>query len=129
MSAPPFHVIVHRRLSREPGDWRIGPFESSFEQAVAAIEALPRLFVEPDGSFVWVSADDRHPWQLDGVLYDAHGQLMHLELKGDCTVAAYETLLSALGWTANDLGFHVSGEGRWLTESEFRHQYLTAAKS
>jgi hypothetical protein len=34
------------------------PFPVSFEQAAAALSALPRMYCEPDGSFVWVSAAD-----------------------------------------------------------------------
>ena len=46
-----FHVILH---ATEAVDSK---FDCSFEQVTAALEELPRMFLEPDGSFVWVIED------------------------------------------------------------------------
>ena len=45
-------------------------------------EALPRMFFEPDGSFVWVAAADAEtPWQIDGLLSDRAGRLIAAEFE------------------------------------------------
>lgn len=72
------------------------PLLVTFEEAAAAIERLPRMFFEPDGSFVWVSARDEAAWQLDGQLQDQGERLDHVELKGTCSAAALAQLLAAL---------------------------------
>src|SRR4051812_40193066 len=51
-------------LALTPADWL--PLAVTFEQVAAALEVLPRMFFEPDGSFVWVSPDGEPHWQLDG---------------------------------------------------------------
>ena len=53
----------------------------SFDDLYAALEALPRLFAEPDGSFLWTSTDGPRQWQIDGQLHDSAGNLMTIELK------------------------------------------------
>lgn len=99
----PFHIRMRARPAAElltravllegvpyrgvilPPDAQSVPMDASFEEAVAALETQPRLHVEPDGSFVWVSAEGERPvWQLDGVLYDREDRLVHVELKGTC---------------------------------------------
>lgn len=87
------------------------PFPVTFEQAADSLERLPRMYFEPDGSFVWVgdsglrsgggdpAADDTlsGPWQLDGQLQEAAGRVLHVELKGDCPAEQFRQLLAALG--------------------------------
>jgi hypothetical protein len=109
-----FHITLH---VRPPGNWsqrtwtldgretRILdlppssldiPFPVSFEQALASLSQLPRLFIEPDGSFVWVSErGSTPPWQIDGLLFDRGGRLLYVELKGDCPMASFTELLKA----------------------------------
>lgn len=111
-----FHISLH---ARPPGDWPVTnnrvdgasaimleippsalshPLPRSFEEALAALERLPRFFIEPDGSFVWVGGrDDQSTWQLDGMLYDRHGRLLYLELKGSCPFSAFGELLISCG--------------------------------
>lgn len=112
-----FHITLH---ARPPGTW---PRQSmvldgidtatldippsrldcllpvSFEMAFSLLLALPRLFIEPDGSFVWVSARNvARPWQVDGMLYDRGGRLLYVELKGNCPGSAFAELLTACGF-------------------------------
>jgi hypothetical protein len=111
-----FHVTLH---ARPPGTWRIRkekletreiqiveipssamilPFAVSFEEAFEALSLQPRLFIEPDGSFVRVSpADDEPPWQVDGQLFDRDGRLIYVELKGTCSRASFAEVLAACG--------------------------------
>jgi hypothetical protein len=61
-------------------------FAVSFEQASSALDTLDRLFLEPDGSFVWTGetvadspeAAPPRRWQLDGEVYDRDGRLAYV---------------------------------------------------
>jgi len=96
-------------------------FPVSFEQAADALGALPRMYCEPDGSFVWVSAADQEPkWQVDGVLYDRAGRLLHVDLKGDCPEDKFDELLGSFGWPTVAFIFQLAREAVFLEEREFR---------
>lgn len=99
------------------------PLPVTFEAAGAALAALPRLYFEPDGSFVWV-ADDKTGWQVDGVLYDRAGRLLYAELKGRCPAARFDQLLACLGWPAAALVFQWPREAVFTDEAEFRRLAL-----
>ena len=95
-------------------------FPVTFEQAEAALAALPRLFIEPDGSFVWVADDAQRLWQVDGNLYDRNGRLLYVEVKGSCPAAAFDRLLRAVGWPDVPLAFQLVREAVYLDEAGFR---------
>jgi hypothetical protein len=95
--------------------WQVPVVESSsmdcsFEQVVDRLACLPRMFVEPDGSFVWrgsIDADAAYQnltpsghrsttWQLDGMLYDRAGRVLRVELQGTCPRSAWLQLLECL---------------------------------
>lgn len=88
----------------------------SFEAASEALGRLPRMFVEPDGAWVWAGDD----WQLDGVLVDRGGRLLHVDVKGRCPAAEFDRLLGCLGWPAAALAFELVREGVRLGEGVFR---------
>lgn len=96
-------------------------FGVSFEQVSARLEALPRMFIEPDGSFVWVSPHEEAPsWQLDGVLYDRDGRLLYVDLKGECPPPVFDTLLGCLGWPKQAVLVQLVREAVFLDETTFR---------
>ena len=135
----PFHVTIH---ARSPDVASGGPvitiagrayptlvvphqslaatFSSSFEEAVAALSRLPRMFVEPDGSFVWVSSTGESPWQVDGVLYDRDGKLLLVDLKGMCTSLALDQVMAAFGWPDMPVMFQLTREAVYADEATFR---------
>ena len=78
------------------------------------------MFLEPDGSFVWVVDDLDRQYQLDGSLYDDGERLLHVELKGTCDSTALDTFLSQLGWPTQTLIFQLVQQGIYLSEGEFR---------
>jgi hypothetical protein len=101
------------------------PFELTFEEAVAALERLDRMFIEPDGAFVWVSAStaatgDEQAWQLDGNLFDRNGRLLLVDVKGSCPEVEFDRLLAAFGWPGTPVLFELTREAVFLGESEFR---------
>lgn len=118
MLSSELHVNIHARAAdaaRQPAVL----FKRTFEQACDALAQLPRMFVDPDGSFVWVSIGEP-PWQLDGVLYDGAGRLWYVELKGRCPEPEFNRLLAALGWPQTSLRFQLVREAVWLDEPAFR---------
>jgi hypothetical protein len=95
-------------------------FDCSFEEAVARLGELERLFVEPDGSFVWVSDRKDRPWQVDGMVYDRNERVQFVELKGGCPADAFDRLLAAFGWPRQAVIFHVAPAAVLMGEEEFR---------
>ena len=96
----------------------------TFEEAVATLEKLERMFVEPDGSFVWVSpraiGSAVGSWQLDGNLFDRNGRLLLVDLKGRCPETEFDQLLTAFGWPGTPVIFELTREAIFLDETEFR---------
>jgi hypothetical protein len=104
------------------------PLPVTFDQALAALQQLERLFIEPDGSFVWTgSTKDGEPWQVDGNLIDRGDALAYVELKGRCPQDQFECLLTAFGWPQATLAFHLPQRGAALSEMEF--QKLAASQA
>ncbi len=115
------------------------PFTCSWEEAAAALETLPRMIFEPDGSWIW-SGGGHDRWQVDGHLFDFAGRLhrvelhgecppeafdqllrLHrVELHGECPPEAFDQLLRCFGWPQQQLTFEQVREGVRLDDAEFR---------
>ena len=139
---PLFHVTIHARsaavvpaaaVTLGGHDWPAlhvpqtalaTPFAISFEETVDRLAKLPRMFVEPDGSFVWVARSGEVPWQVDGVLYDRDGRLLFADLKGTVPPHQLDELLTALGWPETPVIFQLVREAVFLDEATFR-SYVT----
>lgn len=93
---------------------------TTFDAALAALEYLPRMFVEPDGSFVWVGHNGEARWQVDGNLYDRGDELAYVQMQGECPPAAFDELLTCFGWPETELVFQLVQEGVVVDESTFR---------
>jgi hypothetical protein len=97
------------------------PMAVSFEEARAALERLPRIYVEPDGSLVWVSSsNETDRWQVDGVLYDRAEHLWFVDLSGSCPPESLDAFLRCLGWPETALMFQLTRQALFLDEAEFR---------
>jgi hypothetical protein len=100
----------------------------TFDEALAALEQLDRLFIEPDGSFVWTgAAADGGAWQVDGNLIDQGERLAYVELKGACPEDRFDRLLAAVGWPEARLVFQLQQSGMLVDEAEFRRRANAAA--
>lgn len=98
----------------------------SFEIALANLELLPRMFIEPDGSFVWRgTTDSGQAWQLDGNLIDRGDVLDYVELSGTCPAERLDDMLAAIGWPEASLVYVLPRVGIILSEAEFRRQAAT----
>ena len=111
-----FHASVHGGPPKSEH-----PLAVTFDQATSALQQLERLFIEPDGSFVWTgSTADGEPWQVDGNLIDRGDALAYVELKGHCPADQFDQLLGAFGWPQATLAFHLPQRGAMFSEADFR---------
>jgi hypothetical protein len=92
----------------------------SFEEVASELARLPRMFIEPDGSFVWVSGRGDAPWQVDGNLYDHLERVRLVDIKGSSPTERFDELLGALGWPHTQLVFQLVRAAVFLDEAEFR---------
>ena len=106
------------KLSVSPEDLQ-KTFPVSFEDAEAALANIARMFVEPDGSFVWRS-EESNGLQLDGGLYDNGEYLTFVELAGKCTEPMLDSVLSAFGWPKAQLMFQLRDSAVFLSDECFR---------
>ncbi|MCA9267491.1 MAG: hypothetical protein KDA41_03430, partial [Planctomycetales bacterium] len=100
-----FNVHIHASLNSAPGELRPGPLAVSYDAAAEILATLPRMFLEPDGSFVWTGESPQGAWQVDGLLVDQGRSLAHVEAAGTCPANEFDQLLAALGWPAAPLVF------------------------
>ena len=70
-----------------------------FETAEQQLGQLPRMFCEPDGSFVWTGEQGPAAWQVDGQFYDRYDQVQYVELKGNCPRPQFQQLLACFATT------------------------------
>jgi hypothetical protein len=105
-----------------------GPLAVTFDQALTELEQLDRLFIEPDGSFVWAGATDNGDgWQVDGNLIDRGDCLAYVEVKGRCPEAQFDQILTTLGWPDVTLVFELTRQGVVVDEGEFRRRAASQA--
>ena len=92
----------------------------TFEDALAALAALPRLDAEPDGFFILAGGQGPTHWRVSGHLFDFGGRLHRVELHGDCPAESFDALLACFGSPPASLAFELVAEGVALDESAFR---------
>jgi hypothetical protein len=90
-----------------------------FDTAFARLQAFPRLFIEPDGSFVWRGANGGEDWQIDGQLHDAGPSLFCVELTGMCPDPEWRRLLDAIRAEGESLTIELVQVGKMLDEETF----------
>ncbi|MDA1050313.1 MAG: hypothetical protein O3C40_07510 [Planctomycetota bacterium] len=134
----PFHIVIRAIPNRElptqsitfagrdidalivPPALQATPLGVSFEQAADALATFPRMHVEPDGSFVWVSSsEDEEAWQVDGNLYDRDGSLIAIDLKGTCDQTKVVLLLDVFRAAGRELMIEVVRDATFIRERDF----------
>lgn len=111
-----FHIAI-----LPPTDAKQPKWAAAFDTSFASLQQFERLFIEPDGSFVWTGAlPDGTTWQVDGNLIDQGERLAYVELKGCCPEAQFDQFLATLGWPEVPLKFELTRRGVVVDESEFR---------
>lgn len=96
------------------------PLRVGFDDAFARLALLERMFVEPDGSFVWTSPREGLSWQVDGNAFEKDGRVLMVDLKGSCPPEAFDRLLAAFGWPAEAVMFQLVKPAVFLDEATFR---------
>lgn len=99
---------------------QMSPMAVSFEEVVDQLNRLPRMFVEPDGSFVWTGSEEVKMWQLDGCIYDRSGRVIYVDLAGRCPASQFDRLLAVFGWPETELLIQLSQQALFLSEQDFR---------
>jgi len=105
---------------RVPGTALAATFPLTFEAGAAALASFERMYVEPDGSFVWVSSKSDQPWQVDGVLYDRDDRLLFIDLKGSCPAEDFDRILKACGWPESPVMMQLTHDAAFVDEETFR---------
>lgn len=105
------------------------PLGVGFDETLARLGRLERMFVEPDGSFVWTGASDGRPWQVDGNAVEMDGRLLLVDVKGACPAAEFDRLLACFGWPEERLMMLLVRPGAVLGEDVFREHALARARA
>ncbi|MFM9194432.1 MAG: hypothetical protein ACKOWG_01565 [Planctomycetia bacterium] len=96
------------------------PMAIGFDEALERLARLERMYVEPDGSFVWASPREGRWWQVDGNAFEKDGRVLLADLKGSCPRAAFDRLLGAFGWPDQPLLMQLVRAAVFLDETTFR---------
>ena len=75
-------------------DQLITPLPIVFDDVLNQLNTLPRLYAEPDGSFVWTSPQENIRWQVNGNLYERNDCVLFVEFKGSCPASEFDLLLA-----------------------------------
>lgn len=100
------------------------PMAVGFDDALARLSAIERLYAEPDGSLVWTSPREGLRWQVDGNLFERDGRVLLVDLKGTCPPAAFDRLLAAFDWPRQGVMMELVQAGVFLDEETFRRHAL-----
>lgn len=103
-----------------PSEWLTKPMLLSFDTVLERLEQLPRLYIEPDGSFIWIGPQGPDQWKFDGQLHDSTGGLMTMELKVSGTAPDLDALLGCLEWPERSYVFQLVHEGVYLEDEQVR---------
>jgi len=110
-----------------PRDVVAEPMALGFDAALARLDALPRMFVEPDGAFVWTSPREGRRWQVDGNAFERAGRVLLVDLKGSCPASAFDSLLACFGWPEQPLAVQLVRAGVFLDLDTLRRHAIRRA--
>jgi hypothetical protein len=68
----------------------------AWETAYENLARLPRMYTEPDGSFLWTGETAETAWQLEGTLFDDGQVIRRIELVGNCPTSQWLQFFGAL---------------------------------
>ena len=138
-----FHTIVHAvsegvlvsaensvdidgsSLSCLSGPLETAGFAMSYEQLSERFESIERMFLEPDGSFVWVVEENGRRDQLDGLIVDDGQRVLTVEAKGTASKEMFDRMLETLGWPGQAVVIQLVNHGVYVREPEFRQHFVT----
>lgn len=98
-------------------------FGVDYETVATQLAAIPRLYIEPDGSFVWVSSVDPD-YRIDGQTTDDGRQLLYVELRGRCDWKQFANVIEQFGVSTSDLIFQLLPEALLIKEPQLRQMFF-----
>ena len=114
-----FHAILQPASISDDSNASMKGFGVSYEQIEAELTKIPRLHIELDGSFVWVSAADVSH-KVNGQITDDGKQVMYIEFRGVATAEEIEPILAPLKSDRHELKFQMLPSGEVLNEPQFK---------
>jgi hypothetical protein len=105
------------------------PLAADFDETLAGLERLERMYVEPDGAFVWTSPREGWRWQIDGNLAERQGRVLLVDLRGSCPAREFDRLLAACGWPEQPVMMQLVRPAIFLDEETFRLHASARAKA
>jgi hypothetical protein len=106
------------------------PLAVDFETALVSLARLERMYVEPDGAFVWTSPHGGAAWQVDGNLAERQGRVLLVDLRGSCPPGEFDRLLAAAcGWPEQPVMMQLVRPAVFLDEGTFRRHAAARAKA
>ena len=100
------------------------PLAVGFDDMLDRLGRLERMYVEPDGAFVWTSPREGLAWQVDGNASEWQGRVLLVDLRGSCPPEAFDRLLDAVGWPTQPLVVQLVRPAVFLDEATFRRHAL-----
>ena len=95
-------------------------FAFDYDTLQSKLSEVARLYIEPDGSFVWVSSEDASR-RISGQITDDGERVLYLELRGKCRWNDLSTVvLKKLDWPETSLAFQLLPESLLVEEQQFR---------
>ena len=134
-----FHIVLQGRPSALAADaeGRLAvrkdqlalPLACTFDDAYAKLAELDKLFIEPDGAFLWTGWDrsldpPNELWRLDGCLYDSGPRLQYVELKGHSGAEPWARFLAALNANDDNTMIQFVESGQFRTLSVFASEFV-----
>ena len=98
MSTETFHIHLYGPdpNAHPSATQKTAPIPTSFEAAQQRLlRTLPKVLLEPDGSFAWASDNQ----QAVGMIYDAAQLVQYVELRGHCDRSSLRLLVETLTGT------------------------------
>ena len=115
-----FHAIVQPTSdnSSESGPSSSCGFGKPYEDVAGQLAEIPRLHIELDGAFVWVSAKDVSH-RVNGQITDDGSEVMYIEFRGRATSEEIQPIIAPLRGQTHELAFQWLPSGEMLGEQEF----------
>ena len=115
-------AAINLIISGERSDDRFAPLDATWEACLEKLAELPAMFCEPDGSFLWVTCD--HPRrQVEGVVYDAAGQVQYVECWGECDASQWRQLVSAVSGSSTVVSLRDRRSGELIEAAALEHRF------
>lgn len=125
MPQSPESVGTFRWLDLEMPAWQplrgmlAEPLPIDFATAEQRLGALPLMFFEPDGYFLWGRGSGVERWQINGQLTDDGQQMLYITARGRMPRQPFEQFLTVFGWPDVPLAIQLVVEGVMIAAADF----------